>query len=188
MDEQQKIADALNKRFAQLPKVVQDAINSSDLQKRLSALAEIEKLHLDQWEELEHIVQMTLFGLESSADLEKNIGKEVGVTPEIAKSLAKNVIKVVFEPIREELERQLEHPGAKEEAVSAIDANRDSALARKEPVAPAPAVPTVAPATPPVPTPGVTVARAPASGAYKPGEASTARKNVVDDPYREPVA
>lgn len=191
MDETQEILKTLNERFAQLPQVVQDAITSADVQKRLRALAETEKLHLDQWEELEHIVQMTLLGLESSEDLKKNIEKEVGVTPEIAATLAENVIKVVFEPIREELERQLEHPSAQQAVVSDIDTARDNALARKEPATtapPTPTAPSVEPGTPPSPAPAVTIARAPASGAYKPGEASTVRKSVVDDPYREPVA
>lgn len=191
MDETQEILKTLNERFAQLPQVVQDAITSADVQKRLRALAETEKLHLDQWEELEHIVQMTLLGLESSEDLKKNIEKEVGVTPEIAATLAENVIKVVFEPIREELERQLEHPSAQQAVVSDIDTARDNALARKESATtapPTPTAPSVEPGTPPSPAPAVTIARAPASGAYKPGEASTVRKSVVDDPYREPVA
>lgn len=177
MDETQQIVETLAKRFAQLPKVVQDAINSADVQKRLRELADTEKLHLDQWEELEHIVQMTLFGIESSENLEKNIQKEVGVSAEVAKILAERVVAIVFEPIRQELERQLEHPDAEEKPKTEVETARESILAQK-----------VEPGTPPAPRQEGSIARAPASGAYKPGEASTTRKNVTDDPYREVVA
>lgn len=43
----------------------------------------------------------------------------------------------------------------------------------------------VIPATPPPPPPTEKAVRAPASGAYKPGEASSQRRDVADDPYRE---
>lgn len=188
MDDSPQLKNELLKRLAELPAPVRDAITSASVEGHLRELAQTHKLHLDQWQRLENEVMMTLVGFEPVQNLSANIKRELDVSDEIAQSLAADITKIVFEPIREELERQLEHPGAKEEAVSAIDANRDSALARKEPVVPAPIVPTITPATPPAPTPGVTVARAPASGAYKPGEASTVRKNVVDDPYREPVA
>ena len=90
-------------------------------------------------------------------------------------------------------------PEAKEKEVSGVEAARTQMLAgtgdrgkvigeREEtlskPMTPSPVVP----ATPPSPPPGEKAVRMPASGAYKPGEASTARKDIHDDPYREPPA
>src|SRR3989344_650480 len=43
----------------------------------------------------------------------------------------------------------------------------------------------VIPATPPPPPPTEKAIRMPASGAYVPGEASSLRRDIVDDPYRE---
>ncbi len=177
---QQKFAE----RFKELPEAVQKAITSADIEKRLRSLADTQKLHLDQWQKLENEVMLTLLGFQQIESLEGNIMSEVGVDRASARTLAQNINTIVFEPIRQELERQLEHPEAQEKQLTGAEAAREQLIgAEKEnstPAAPATPAP-----TPPTPTVEATVARAPASGAYKPGEPSAARKSVVDDPYRE---
>ncbi len=173
----------LKERFAQLPKVVQDAIMSADVEKRMRELADTHKLHIDQWQSLENEVMLTLLGAQPIDDLEKNIKNEVKVSVDIAKSLAADISKIVFEPIREELERELEHPDAKTAEVSNVEAARTQILGGG--AAPAP---TVLPATPPAAPPMGKIERAPVSESYKAGETSIARKSVHDDPYREPPA
>ncbi len=174
----------LKERFAQLPKVVQDAITSADTEKRLRELANTNKLHLDQWEILENEVMMTLFGVFPLDELQKNIQKHVGVSEEVANVLKENISKIVFEPIREELERRLEHPDAKAAAVSGVEGMRTQVLTDEA----APVVPAVLPATPPADAPTGKIERAPVSESYKAGETSVARKSVHDDTYREPPA
>ena len=178
---QNNIDKELAEQFKSLPKVIQDAITSADVQKHMRELADMHKLHLDQWQSLENEVMLTLLGVQAIGQLEKNIQSEVGVSPEIASALAGDISKIVFEPIRGELERQLEHPEAKAAAVSGVEAAGAQALSREK-------APSVAPATPPGETPTEKVARAPVSEAYKAGEVSSARKSVHDDPYREPPA
>ncbi|MEK7134064.1 MAG: hypothetical protein AAB804_03260 [Patescibacteria group bacterium] len=174
---------ALKERFAKLPKVVQDAIMSADVEKHMRELAETHKLHLDQWQTLENEVMLALLGVQKAEDLEKNIKSEVGVPNDIAKALTENISKIVFEPIRAELERELEHPEAKAAEVSGVEAARAQVLGEN-----APATPAVAPATPPAEPPTQKVERAPVSTAYKGGETSAVRVAVADDPYREPPA
>ncbi|OGG58535.1 hypothetical protein A2765_02295 [Candidatus Kaiserbacteria bacterium RIFCSPHIGHO2_01_FULL_56_24] len=182
-----ELQQQLEERLKTLPQAVQNAIASSDLEKRLRELSDKQKLHIDQWQKLENEVMLTLLGFQQAENLENNLIREVGVTAEIARALAENINTIVFEPIRQELERQLEHPAAQEATVSAIEATRATALAGVEKESPAPVPqPAVAPATPPQAPPAANVVRMPASGAYKPGEASTQRASVVDDPYREP--
>lgn len=177
----QQLAD----QFEKLPLVVQKAIQSSDVKKRLQALATTHQLHLDKWQMLENEVMLTLLGFQQIEQLEKNIKNEVGVAEDAARALAQDISKTVFEPIREELERQLEHPEAREAKQTEVEASRTQLLG-KENVAPTvAATPQQSAPTPPAPTPQTTVVRAPSSGAYKPGEASTERKSIVDDPYRE---
>ncbi|MEY4747292.1 MAG: hypothetical protein RLZZ416_341 [Candidatus Parcubacteria bacterium] len=191
----------LAERFKTLPKIVQDAITSADVQKHLRDLAETQKLHLDQWQLLENEVMLTLLGFQPTDKLKDNIKSEVGVTDEEAAALAEDISKTVFEPIRGELERLLEHPEAKAAEVSDVETARQEALAgqsgesaaqggtQNAPPAPTLSVaPTVAPATPPAPAPTTTAKRAPVSSAYQSGQPSTARANVQDDPYREPPA
>jgi hypothetical protein len=182
-----EIDEKMKARFKELPKVVQDAIVSADVQKRMRALADTNKLHIDQWESLENEVMLALLGFQPIEDLEKNIKKEVGVTNEVAKTLTADISKIVFEPIREEMERELEHPEAKAENLTGVEQARKETLGA-EAAAAAPAAPTVVPATPPAAPNQEKVVRAPVSETYKPGQASAERKDVHDDPYREPPA
>ena len=95
-----ELENTLKERFAKLPKVVQDAIMSADVEKHMRELAETHKLHLDQWQTLENEVMLALLGVQKAEDLEKNIKSEVGVPDDIAKALTENISKIVFEPIR----------------------------------------------------------------------------------------
>ncbi|MEK7155268.1 MAG: hypothetical protein AAB734_00130 [Patescibacteria group bacterium] len=178
----------LDEQFKQLPQIVQNAITSADIEKHLRALADTQRLHLDQWQKLENEVMLTLLGIQQIESLQRNIQSEVGVTSEVAQELAESINKIVFEPIRQELERQLTHPDAQAKQVSDVEAARDQTLAgaRSVPTAPSPSAPAVAPATPPAPAVDVKVTRPSESTAYKPGETSAQRAAVHDDPYREP--
>ncbi len=179
MDVNERDFDAkLAERFDRLPKVVQDAITSANVEAHLRALAEKQRLHLDQWEKLENEVMLALLGFQPVDELAKNIQNEVRVDHQIAMDLAADISKIVFEPIREELERGLAHPQAKAEEVSAVEAVGAQALAQAAPQ----------PATPPAPGPEKQAVRAPISENYRAGETSSSRASVHDDPYREPPA
>ena len=188
--------DELRARFSSLPKVVQNAITSSDVQNNLRALANTYKLHLDQWDTLENTVILGLLGFVPIADLAYHISTKVGMPREKAEELAGTISKIVFEPIRQELERQLEHPEAQTKQVSAIEAARNQTLGTRDEgrgmeaqeisTQTVPAAPQIAPATPPSPVPDIKVTRPSESTAYKPGETSAQRATVHDDPYREP--
>ena len=191
---QDELNEKIRARFKELPKVVQDAILSADVQKHLRALADAHQLHLDQWQLLENNVMMTLLGLQPIEELAANIKNDTEVSEEIAQELAGDISKIVFEPIRQELERNLEHPEAQKERVSDVEAARQEVLEKapipNETAAPKPTEPI--PAVVGIPSPTTTAEkkaeRGPASGAYKPGEPSSTRKVVEDDPYREPPA
>ena len=209
-NEDKELNNRLQERLKQLPKVVQEAIKSADVEKRLRGLADTHKLHIDQWQTLENEVMLTLLGFQPVEDLQQNIKSEVGVSDEVATALATDISKGVFEPIRQELERELEHPDAKAKGESAVEGVRTQMLAgdkaqgnRQEAkegeatgsgqqavvgakIPTIPSAPPVIAATPPAALPTEKAIRMPASGAYKPGEASATRKDVHDDPYREP--
>src|ERR1700690_4422263 len=86
----------LAERFKELPKVVQDAITSADVQKHMRELADSHKLHLDQWQILENEVMLALLGFQPVEDLQKNIKKEVGISEERSTILAADISKVVL--------------------------------------------------------------------------------------------
>ncbi|MBI4093729.1 hypothetical protein HY417_02090 [Candidatus Kaiserbacteria bacterium] len=209
--------ELFTERLKSLPKVVRDAITSVDLKKQLQELANKHKLHLDQWQLLENEVMLTLLGFDEPEKLQENIKREVNVTDDVATNLALDISHIVYEPIRQELERQLEHPEAKEKELTGVEQAREQALTQrtenreqrieKAPIAPAPpmqpATPStlvaapeppaltikpIPPPTPPPPPPTERAVRAPTSSVYKAGESSAARKEVHEDPYREPPA
>lgn len=183
MDNQQEQFDAmLKERFALLPKVVQDAIVSADVEKHLRELAGTHKLHLDQWEKLENEVQLTLLGVNEAEELEQNIRREVGVPEDIARILASDIAHTVFEPIREELERQLEHPEA--QAV-VVDPVRSQLI--KDAAEEIQTKPSILPATPPQGAPTEKVVRTPSPESYAPTTPSHERKEIKGDPYREQI-
>src|SRR3989338_3700546 len=84
MADKTDIQTTLKERFMELPRVVQNAITSADVRKRMRELADIHKLHIDQWETLENEVMMTLFGVlpieELECELEHPDAKATGVS------------------------------------------------------------------------------------------------------------
>lgn len=188
MNEDKEFGDLVRERFAQLPRVVQDAITSADVAKRLRDLAGKHKLHIDQWETLENEVQLTLLGVKRSEDLPKSLQTGVGVSQEAAVALATDISEMVFEPIREELERQLDHPSAKTVETTGVEDMSAREMTRSGGDVPlqAPATSAIA-ATPPAPLPTEKVARAPFAESYH-GTASHERKAIEGDPYREQLS
>jgi hypothetical protein len=164
----------IQEQFARLPKVVQDAITSADIEKHLRESADTYKLHLDQWALLENQVMLTLMGLQRAENLRENILKNVGTDEATAAALAAEISRIVFTPVCEEMERQLAHPDAQVKIASGMDAMRTQTLAANTP-APIASVPV---------SPDTKAVRAPLSPEYKPGATSSTRKDVTNDPYR----
>jgi hypothetical protein len=121
---------------------------------------------------------LAMLGFQAIDALADNIASEVHVPADTARALAADISRIIFEPIRQELERGLGAPQAKEEHLDEIEQVRQTMLAAEKKLA-------VAPSTPPAPKPSGSVTLGPADGAYKPGETSSARADIKDDPYRE---
>jgi len=178
----QEVRNKIAERFKALPKVVQDAILSADVQENMRTLADQHQLHFDQWGILENEVMFALLGLEPIENLATNIEHEVGVPAEVAHALAENISRIVFEPIRAQLETALET----ETPATTQETPTESAVAAEHPLAQVvPAIAPVLPGTPPPPPPEGKAVRAPISESYSAGQASHERKIIEGDPYRE---
>lgn len=197
-DDRRKI---LEEQFLKLPKVVQDAITSGHVAEKFQALVGKYKLHVDTWDTIENLIMLTVLGISPPEELVNEIVSATGISAEIAVGLVEDVAETVFRPIREELERELGHPEARKEELSEVEKVREEVLAQGQTEGARQkaldenqaemnkqAAVAVTPGTPPPAPPTKKVIRMPASGAYKPGEPSTARADVHDDPYREPPA
>lgn len=177
----------IEEQFAALPQVVQNAILSGHVQEKFQELAKKHQLHYDEWSVIENEIMLTVLGLRSPDDLVNRVVSATNLGREKSVALVEDASDTVFRPIREELERELGHPQARAEKLPDVEKVREAVLSQSPETKPPPvqSVATV-PATPPSTPPVDKVTRAPASGAYKPGEASSARADVHDDPYREP--
>lgn len=170
------VPEELKKRYFELPEALRDAIASSDLEKKLQAIASRHELHLDRWELLENEVMLVLLGIQPAEALQENIVKEAGLPEDVASQLASDIALEIFEPIRQSLEENID---AAEEAGAAPSA---------PPAAPAPEpAATISPATPPPPPPETKAVRAPLSGGYAARAASHERQSPEGDPYREQI-
>jgi hypothetical protein len=185
MAEERNIGELMAERFQTLPKVVQDAITSADVQKHLRDLAEGHKLHVDQWQVLENNVMLTLLGFQPVAELTQHLQRDLSVTEEVAAELAKSISEIVFAPIRAEMERTLNHPTATQAVLSDVETVRAQAL--DSAAQPETAASAVAPATPPAPAPEQKAERAQVAQTYA-GSASHERKTIEGDPYREQIS
>jgi hypothetical protein len=195
-----EMSAALAERFNSLPKIVQDAIMSADVQAHLRELAKTHKLHVDQWQVLENNVMLTLLGFQPAGELQKNLKEDLEIADEAAHNLSEAISSGVFAPIRSEMEKNLDHPTVVQEAESTIEGMRREALegaakdaaAIVQSAAPAAQAPTpaatpptpVAPGTPPPPGPTEKSVRGSVAATYT-GSASHERKSIEGDPYRE---
>lgn len=180
--ERQDLKSKIAERFKVLPKVVQDAILSADVEEHMRALADKHELHFDQWSSLENEVMLALLGLEPIDALATNIEHEVGVPTAVAQSIAEDISRIVFEPIR----AQLETATAVDTAKATPETSEENVVAAEHPLAQiVPAIAPVLPGTPPPPSPEGKAVRAPVSESYSAGQASHERKIIEGDPYRE---
>ena len=192
----QELQQSLADRLKQLPRVVQDAILSADVQAHMRELASYHKLHFDQWQVLENNVMLTLLGFQEPEDLADNFEKDLGVDQATADALAIDVSEHIFEPIRAELEKDLQYAVEtdipEEEAVASHAAPPVAQIRAQGVLTPATIIPVavlpVQPGTPPSPPPEGKAVRAPISESYSAGQASHERKIIEGDPYRESAA
>ena len=157
------VKNMLRERFAELPEAVQRAVTDASVEKKLRALAAKYKLHLDQWVLLENEIMLTLLGLEAPENMVKNVAKEVHVDEALAQQIVNDIALQVFQPIRKQIQGELDHEPLKRKSVPVGKGAATPEKAEREKIAPSD------------------------SSAYKPGQKSTERRDVQEDPYRESI-
>jgi len=153
------IETLVEKRFAELPEAVQDAIQNADVEQKLRALSAKYKLHLDQWVLLENEIMLTLLGLEDPQNMANNVAKQVGIKQDLAQKIVNDIAIEVFRPIRKEMQNALSSKGRDSDNI----VMKDASTTTEKKVTPSD------------------------TSAYKPGVSSLERKDVQEDPYRESI-
>ena len=195
MDETQEI---IKEQFKKLPRNVQGAILSANLQEKLKRLTEKYHLRVDQAGSLETETLLVMLGLERPDSFSTNIEKEVRVSTEVAQQIANDVNAEIFLPIRESL-KQLQ---PKEEELEQAQERKEQPVdqeVQKETPSPAPAQGQQPTSNIPPNLPTGDISSLKLGGALKiPREEQSASQDTrpvpkaderryETDPYREPI-
>lgn len=170
----------IQERFDELPESVQQAVTDASVEQKLRALARKYKLHLDQWVLLENEIMLTLLGLEQPEEMAANIAKTVGVDTELSQKIVNDIAVQVFHPIRQQLQGSLNREGERRETVEVPAIGSTGAEKRQQ------AIDVLLKQEKPVVSKGEK-AEPIDTESYKPGQNSTERKDVQEDPYRESI-
>jgi len=173
---EQNPKELIQKRFEELPKALQDAVTSNEVEKKLRELTEKHKLHIDQGVRLENETMLVMMGLEDASEYEKNITHELEISPELAREITAEVAKDIFLPIRESLRELLEKDRENEESEESNEEGEVTPEAVEGPPAPLQAG-AARRLTQAVESSPVNIAV----------DTKTGEKKYKADPYREPV-
>ncbi len=153
------IAEQIEKRLAELPEDVRNAVMSVEWEQKVQAIAQKHALHIDQSGVLGDVTLMAMLGFFDIADYPAHIAQEVGVPAEKASLIAADISNEVFTSIRGSLRAFTETKKSIPEAAKPDLLVANAVLQAKTVSLPAQAS---TPATPPKPA------------------------NYAADPYREP--
>lgn len=186
-------------RLAELPKDILDAVQSSDLDKKVQEIGTRHQLHLDQIGDLADETMLVMLGFTETEDFVNTVARRLKIIPDKAASISSEISNAIFMPIRTSLQDFAEARSA--EVISKIIPDAPiKAASPPPPVPPASSKPAAAPAQtapmapPPMPiTPKIpkiepadlmltqkTVSTPPKTDAPKPN-------SYKADPYREPL-
>lgn len=95
----------IEKRLAELPEDVRNAVLSVEWEQKVQAIAAKNALHIDQAGALGDTTLMAMLGFFDMADFPSHLAQELAVPPEKASAIAAEVSSEVFMPIRESLRK-----------------------------------------------------------------------------------
>jgi len=170
MDEKQEI---LQKRLAELPADVREAIVSTNVSEKIRAIGQRNSLHIDQLGDLEDETLLVMLGFADSSEFGDALQKTLRVEEPLARQLAQEINNEVFASIRESMQNFAQRRASE-------------APAQETPEKPAPTAPPALPAVEHMLTEPTISTSTPLKSTPPPapsqGEAYKA------DPYREPLA
>ena len=191
--------ERIEKRLAELPEDVRNAITDSNLDLHIQDIGRKYTLHIDQMGILQDETMLIMLGFSKPEEFAETLARDLGIKNSVAAAITEDVSHTVFEPIRE--------------SMKAFTAAKNSVVApAAAPSAPSPAAPTtpqpvpaaanntevvVAPAAP-LPAkitpaqPAEVMLAAPTATTIAPSapvaKTSPEPRPYTSDPYREPTA
>jgi hypothetical protein len=106
----QEIEQLIADSFSKLPKELQKGIAALPLSQIAQDIANKNKLHIDQSGSIYTETLLTLIGIETTADISKNIQSEVGVNEDVAKNITNELNERVFKALKINLQQESAQP------------------------------------------------------------------------------
>lgn len=125
------LQEKIRQRFDEIPRLVQEVIQSAETERYLRALTAANKLGADQYDPLENEVLLALLGFQPTERLADNIKNVLAVSDELADRLAADIARFIFDPLRQALARAAD--SAPTQAPSAPSAHTSAAEDPGEP-------------------------------------------------------
>lgn len=147
-------------RFEELPEVVQKAIQSADVPKKIQEIGTRHTLHVDQLGTLEDETLMVMMGFVAPDTFAEALASQLQLSPQKAEALAGDISKELFLPIREAMQEFIEQRELLE-TLSSQKPEAQKAIVNPPYTPPAPTPPPPAPVAP-APTPSAAPKPAPA--------------------------
>lgn len=110
-------AEEIQDKFETLPKELQDAVTSPDINNKIQEIGARHELHIDQIGELVDQIGLVMLGLEKSSNFVTDTSARLSIGPKEAKAIADDINKEIFSIIREKM-RDIEE-GTEKEAATA---------------------------------------------------------------------
>lgn len=98
-------AEQITEKYNSLPKDVRSAIESAEVSKKVSALAQKYKLHIDMADELSDEVGLVMLGLTHPQDFMGNLKRRLEIPEDMARDLVADINEQIFSPIKESLKK-----------------------------------------------------------------------------------
>lgn len=134
--ENTQVRTMIENNISKLPPKLQDAVTSTEVAKKLHAISQKYRLHLDQGQILENETYMVLLGIDEAGEYEGNLKKELNISSEQAGQLARDVGKDIFLSIRNTLKESTASPSSNTEVSNTTTPNPIPTDASIHPVQP----------------------------------------------------
>ncbi|MEK7646350.1 MAG: hypothetical protein AAB381_01490 [Patescibacteria group bacterium] len=93
-------AEQIQERFEQLPKDLQEAISSPEINTAIQAIGDKHSLHIDQLGELVDLIGLVMLGLIPSKEFVKNLSNQANIRESVSAEIADDVNKEIFSKIK----------------------------------------------------------------------------------------
>jgi hypothetical protein len=140
--------EQLQKRYTELPQVLQEALSSTDVAQKVESIAKKYRLLIPQAGDLSDEIGLVLMGLSSPGSFSETIQRKLNINSVLAKEITEEINQSVFQKVRSYL---IEHTERQNPEIKESEDREELLREIEQPHSPTQNVPPVPKPQPPVP-------------------------------------